>query len=402
MSLQRQGGWHLLQTPGPTNVPAAVARALSEPTLDHRSDAAAQVAREALRGLQWLAATDDPVALFPASGTGASEAALVNALSPGAVVLVCEAGIFARRWGDLAERLGLHVIRMQGDWRHGPDLDRLSARLRDDRRHEIAAVLVVHNETSTGVTADVEGARGALDDAGHPALLLVDGISSIGAMPYLHDEWGVDVTVGASQKGLMLPPGLGFNIVGERAAAASATARLPRSYWEWSQVLPANDTGFFAYTPATNMLRALQAAVQLLAAEGKPAVYTRHARHANATRQAVEAWGLELYCTNPSAHSASLTAVLAESAADAEAVRARALADLDLTLGVGLDADPPLTFRIGHLGDFNDLMLAATLCGVELSLLRSGIGIRRSGIAAALPDLAIDPVATAPLGSTGS
>jgi alanine-glyoxylate transaminase / serine-glyoxylate transaminase / serine-pyruvate transaminase len=395
MNPHRSSGWHLMQTPGPTNVPAVVAQALSEPTLDHRSDAAATVVREALQGLQWLIETDDPIALFPASGTGASEAALVNTLPPGGTVLLCEAGLFARRWGDLAERLGLRVIRLQSDWRRGPDLTLLSDRLRDDRRGEIAAVLLVHNETSTGVAADVEGARRALDDAQHPALLLVDAISSIGAMPFRHDEWRVDVTVCASQKGLMLPPGLGFNVVGERAGVAARTAQLPRSYWDWSQVLPANETGFFAYTPATNMLRALQAALERLAAEGKPALYARHARHAAATRQAVEAWGLELYCTNPTAHSASLTTVLTATAAEAETIRARAL-ELELTLGIGLDAQPPLTFRIGHLGDFNDLMLAATLCGVELSLLRSGLDIRQSGVAAALPALAIEPATAAP------
>jgi alanine-glyoxylate transaminase/serine-glyoxylate transaminase/serine-pyruvate transaminase len=376
-------GRHFLQIPGPTNLPEAVLAALARPLVDHRSDEFAAVALEALDGLRWVAGAAGPVVVWSGSGTAGWEAALVNTLSPGDRVLLCENGYFAARWGDLAERLGLAVERLAGDWRVGPDPDELAAALARDPG--LKAVLVVHNETSTGVTARIPALRAAIDGAGHDALLLVDTISSLGSLDYRHDEWRVDVTVGCSQKGLMLPPGLAINVVGERALAAAASARLPRSYLDWEPMLPANETGRFPFTPASGLFPALVAALGLLREEGLDRVLARHDRHAEATRRAVEAWGLEVLAQRADERSSVLTAVVTP---EAERVRELALRDYDLALGAGLGQIAGETFRIGHLGDLNDLMLCGTLCGVELALQGAGVPLERSGIADALAVLA--------------
>ncbi|MEY2534723.1 MAG: alanine-glyoxylate transaminase / serine-glyoxylate transaminase / serine-pyruvate transaminase [bacterium] len=381
-------GRHFLQIPGPTNVPDRILRAMAAPTIDHRGPAFADLAREVLRGLPEVFRTSGPVVTFPSSGTGAWEAALVNTLSPGDRVLAFETGHFATLWCALAERLGLEVDLVPGDWRHGVDPDVVAERLAADRDHAIRAVTVVHNETSTGVSSRVPEVRAAMDAAGHPALLLVDTISSLASMDYRHDEWGVDVTVGCSQKGLMLPPGLGFNAVSERALHASRSARLPRAYWDWAPVIESNRQGAFPYTPPTNLLLALREALAMLFAEGLANVFARHARHAAATRQAVRAWGLEVLCLDEREHSASLTAVLVPDGHDADEVRRLILERYDMSLGAGLGRLAGRVLRIGHLGDLNDLTLAGTLCGVELGLLGAGVPIARGGVQAALDHLA--------------
>jgi alanine-glyoxylate transaminase/serine-glyoxylate transaminase/serine-pyruvate transaminase len=381
-------GRHFLQIPGPTNVPDRILRAMAAPTIDHRGPAFADLAREVLRGLPEVFRTSGPVVTFPSSGTGAWEAALVNTLSPGDRVLAFETGHFATLWCALAERLGLEVDLVPGDWRHGVDPDVVAERLAADRDHAIRAVTVVHNETSTGVSSRIPEVRAAMDAAGHPALLLVDTISSLASMDYRHDEWGVDVTVGCSQKGLMLPPGLGFNAVSERALHASRSARLPRAYWDWAPVIESNRQGAFPYTPPTNLLLALREALAMLFAEGLANVFARHARHAAATRQAVRAWGLEVLCLDEREHSASLTAVLVPDGHDADEVRRLILERYDMSLGAGLGRLAGRVLRIGHLGDLNDLTLAGTLCGVELGLLGAGVPIARGGVQAALDHLA--------------
>ncbi len=387
MRRRYRSGRHFLQIPGPTNVPDKVLQATAQPVIDHRSVEFAAIAKDVLEGLRWVTRSQAPIALYASSGTGALEAALANTLSPGDKILLCECGAFARRWGNVAQRLGLEVVRLEDDWRRGPDPNRVESRLRADRDHEVRALLVVHNETSTGVMADVPALRAALDAAGHPALLLVDTVSSLGSVDYRHDEWRVDVTIGASQKGLMLPPGLSFNVVGEHALAASRTAKLARSYWDWGGVLPANETGFFPYTPATNMLRGLSVAIELLHAEGLESVFARHESHAASTRAAVQAWGLEVYCLNEEAHSRSVTGVLVPGGVDADEIRRVAREQFNLSLGGGLDKLEGRLFRIGHLGDFNDLMLAGTLCGVELALRQVGFQAAGSGAVAALAHL---------------
>ena len=332
--------------------------------------------------------TRQPVVLFPASGTGAWEAALANTLSPGDRVLMAETGHFATLWRDIALRLGLDPVFVPGDWRRGVDAAGIEARLAEDGGHGIRAVCVVHNETSTGVTSDIAAVRRALDAARHPALLMVDTISSLASIDYRHDEWGVDVTVGASQKGLMLPPGLSFNAVGERALAAHGAARLPRSYWDWAPILRANERGFFPYTPATNLLFGLREALRMLQSEGLERVFARHDRHAEATRRAVQAWGLELLCANPSEYSSSLTAVLTPSGHDAAGLLDVILERFDMALGVGLGKLAGRVFRIGHLGDLNDLSLLGTLAGVEMGLGLASIPHRSGGVDAAMTYLA--------------
>ena len=384
-----RSGRHFLQIPGPTNVPDRVLRAIDAPTIDHRGPAFAELGLELLGELKHVFATDQPVVVYPSSGTGAWEAALVNTLSPGDKVLAFETGHFATLWRAMAERLGLEVVWIPGDWRHGADPERAEAVLRAD--HGVRAVMVVHNETSTGVTSRVAEVRAAIDAAGSDALLLVDTISSLGSIDYRHDEWGVDVTVGCSQKGLMLPAGLGFNAVGEKALAASADARLPRSYWDWKPILEANRAGFWPYTSATNLLYGLREALAMLREEGLPAVFARHRRHAAATRSAVEAWGLEVLCADPREHSAALTAVLVPDGHDADEVRRVILERFDMSLGAGLGKLQGRVFRIGHLGDFNDLMLAGTLCGVEMGLRIAGVPVRRGGVDAAMEALEAEP-----------
>ncbi|MEV0389188.1 aminotransferase class V-fold PLP-dependent enzyme [Nonomuraea sp. NPDC050643] len=371
-------GRHFLQIPGPTNVPDRVLRAIAQPTIDHRGPAFARLATELLDRLKTVFRTGGPVVVYPSSGTGAWEAALVNTLSPGDKVLAFETGHFSSLWCEMAARLGLVVDLVPGDWRHGADPGAVAERLTPD----VAAVMVVHNETSTGVRSRIPEIRAAIDRAGHPALLLVDTISSLGSMDYRHDEWGVDVTVGCSQKGLMLPPGIGFNAVSEKALAHRG--RLPRSYWDWEPIIAANRQGFFPYTPPTNLLYGLREALIMLEEEGLDAVFARHDRHAEATRRAVRGWGLEVLCADEREHSSALTAVLMPGGHDADAVRRLILERYDMSLGTGLGRLAGRVFRIGHLGHFNDLMLAGTLSGVEMGLGAAGVPIKEGGARAAL------------------
>ena len=381
-------GRHFLQIPGPTNVPDRVLRALDHPTIDHRGPEFARLTLEILDGLKRVFQTSSPIVIYPASGTGAWEAALVNTLSPGDRVLMFETGHFATLWRKMADKLGLVVDFVPGDWRSGADAAIVESRLGADKAHAIKAVLVVHNETSTGVTTAIPPIRQAIDRAGHPALLLVDTISSLGSIDYRHDEWGVDVTVAGSQKGLMLPPGLSFNAVSDKALAASKEARLPRSYWAWDDIIAMNRQGYFPYTPATNLLYGLHEAIDMLLGEGLPNVFARHDRHAEATRRAVRGWGLEILCRNPAEYSSALTAIIVPEGHDADAFRREALARYDLSLGTGLGRLAKKVFRIGHLGFFNELMLCGTLSGVEMALAASRVPHKSGGIAAALSFLA--------------
>lgn len=380
-------GRHFLQIPGPTNVPEQVLRAIAAPTLDHRGPEFAELTSDILGRLGPVFGTSHPVVIYPSSGTGAWEAALVNTLSPGDRVLCFETGHFATLWQQLADRLGLDVEFVPGDWRHGVDPALVAERLGDDREHAIKAVMVVHNETSTGVTSRIPEIRAAIDEATHPALLLVDTISSLGSVDYRHDEWGVDVTVAGSQKGLMLPPGLSFNAISDKALAAACTARLPRSYWDWEPILAANRNGFFPYTPATNLLFGLQESLRMLHQEGLPVVFARHERHAEATRAAVRGWGLEVLCADEREHSPALTAVMLPAGHDADKLRELILQHYDMSLGAGLGKLAGTVFRIGHLGHFNDLTLAGTLSGVQLGLAASGVPIDSGGVTAALQRL---------------
>jgi len=383
-----RSGRHFLQIPGPTNVPDRILRALAQPTIDHRGPEFGQMGKELLEGLRRVFKTSGPVIMYPASGTGAWEAALVNTLSPGDRVLMFETGHFATLWKDIATRFGLAVDFVPGDWRRGVEPAVLEAKLAEDRGHAIRAVAVVHNETSTAVESRIPELRRAIDAAKHPALFLVDTVSSLGCMDYRHDEWGVDVTVSASQKGLMLPPGLSFNALGPKALAAAKSARLPRSYWDWEQMIRDNAGGYFPYTPATNLLYGLREALRMLQEEGLDAVFARHARHAEATRAAVQGWGLELLCADPREYSASVTAVMMPAGHDADAYRKLVLDRFDLSLGTGLGKLKGKIFRIGHLGDFNDLMLAGTLAGLEMAFALAKVPFRKGGVAAALERLA--------------
>jgi alanine-glyoxylate transaminase/serine-glyoxylate transaminase/serine-pyruvate transaminase len=385
--MSHRAGRHFLQIPGPTNVPDRVLRAMDRPTIDHRGPDFNRLARAVLDGLKPIFGTHHPVVIYPASGTGAWEAALVNTLSSGDLVLMCETGHFASLWRGLAEKLGLRTEFLPGDWRHGADRAAIEARLADDTKREIRAVCVVHNETSTGVVSRIPDVRAAIDRAGHPALLMVDTISSLGSIPYRHDDWGVDVTVAGSQKGLMLPPGLSFNAVSQKALVASKTATLPRAYWSWEAMLEPNRAGWFPYTPATNLLYGLHEAIVMLMDEGLDNVFARHARHGEATRRAVRGWGLEVLCADPQEFSNSLTAVVLPEGHDADRVRALILDHFDLSLGTGLGRLSGRVFRIGHLGDFNDLTLAGTLSGVEMGLALAGVPIVREGVRAALDHL---------------
>ncbi len=381
------GGRHFLQIPGPTNVPDRVLRAMAAPTIDHRGPEFAELTKSVLAALGPVFGTTGPVVIYPSSGTGAWEAALVNTLSPGDRVLMSETGHFSTLWSELAGRLGLQVEVIPGDWRHGADPAEIAGRLAADEEQTIKAVCVVHNETSTGVTSRIPDVRAALDAVGHPALLLVDTISSLASIDYRHDEWGVDVTIAGSQKGLMLPPGLGFNAISEKALAANRSAGLPRSYWDWGPILATNARGFFPYTPGTNMLYGLREACAMLAEEGLPNVFARHQRHAAATRAAVRAWGLEVLCADEREHSGSLTAVLLPDGYDADEVRRVILEKFDMSLGSGLGKLAGKIFRIGHLGHFNDLTLVGTLGGVQMGLQLAGIPIKPGGVEAALEHL---------------
>jgi alanine-glyoxylate transaminase/serine-glyoxylate transaminase/serine-pyruvate transaminase len=390
-------GRHFLQIPGPTNVPDRVLRAIDHPTIDHRGPEFARLGLSILGRIGSIFDTREPVVIYAASGTGAWEAALVNTLSPGDRVLMAETGHFALLWKRLAERLALQPEFLPGDWRHGANVDAIHARLADDREHEIKAVCVVHNETSTGVVSDIPGVREAIDRASHPALLMVDTISSLGSIEYRHDAWGVDVTVAGSQKGLMLPPGLSFNAVSPKARAASKHAKLPRAYWGWDEIIESNRKGYWPWTPATNLLYGLDAALDQLLEEGMSNVFARHARHGNATRAAVRAWGLEILCANPNEYSNSLTAVLMPEGHDADAFRKLVLERFDMSLGTGLSRLAGKVFRIGHLGDFNDLTLMGTLAGVEMGLALAKVPHRTGGVDAAMASLTDIPETTARL-----
>jgi alanine-glyoxylate transaminase/serine-glyoxylate transaminase/serine-pyruvate transaminase len=377
-------GRHFLQIPGPTNVPDRVLRAMDKPTIDHRSAEFAALARNCLDGMKAVFQTACAVAIFPASGSGAWEAALVNTLSPDDQVLAFETGHFASLWAKMACNLGLRVNAIAGDWRSGVDAAAIGSHLADDRDRQVKAVMVVHNETSTGVTSDIAAVRRAIDDARHPALLLVDTISSLASIDYRHDEWGVDVTVGGSQKGLMLPPGLGFNAISAKALAAGKSAKLPRSYWRWDEMLASNAKGFFPYTPATNLLFGLREALSMLDEEGLQNVFHRHDRLAEATRRAVQAWGLEILARNRTEYSSTLTAVQMPEGFDEATLRALILDKFNMSLGAGLGRLAGRVFRIGHLGSLNDLTLAGTLAGVEMGLALAGVPHRTGGVDTAL------------------
>ena len=377
-------GRHFLQIPGPTNVPDRVLRAIDRPTIDHRGPEFQQLGKDVLAGMKRIFRTRHPVVIYPASGTGAWEAALVNTLSPGDRVLMAETGHFAALWQKMARKMGLEIDFIPGDWRHGADHAEIERRLREDKAHAIKAVCVVHNETSTGVTTRIPLVRRAIDNASHPALLMVDTISSLGSIDYRHDEWGVDVTVGGSQKGLMLPPGLSFNATSEKALAASKAARLPRSFWDWGEMIAANADGWFPYTPSTNLLYGLREAIAMLEEEGLDNVFARHQRHAEATRRAVRAWGLEILCQDPDEYSAALTAIVMPPGHDADKLREVILAHFDMSLGMGLAKLKGKVFRVGHLGDINDLTLAGTLSGVEMGLALAGVPHRKGGVLAAM------------------
>jgi alanine-glyoxylate transaminase/serine-glyoxylate transaminase/serine-pyruvate transaminase len=377
-------GRQFVQLPGPTNVPERVLRAMSRPTIDHRGPECGRLGLEVLEGMKEVFQTSGNVIIYPSSGSGAWEGALTNTLSPGDKILMFEVGQFAALWIQVAVKLGVDVDVVQTDWRHGVDAQVVEAKLRDDREHKIKAVGVVHNETSSAVTSSVKAVRAAMNRAQHPALLLVDVISSLGSIDYRHDEWGVDVSIGGSQKGLMLPPGLGFNAIGDKALAASKSARLPRSYWDWQPMLAQNTNGFFPYTPATNLLFGLQESLSMLREEGLQNVFKRHERHGEATRRAVRAWGLENVALDPKEYSYSVTAVYVPAGHSADELRKVILERFNMPLGTGLGKLQDKVFRIGHLGDFNDLMLAGTLGGVEMGLDLAGVPHRKGGVAAAL------------------
>ena len=378
--MEFRSGRHFLQIPGPSNVPDRVLRAMDKPTMDHRGPEFGELGLEVLAGSKKVFGTEGDVIIFPSSGTGAWEAALVNTLSPGDKVLMFETGQFATLWQELAEKHGLVVEFVDGDWRHGVDANEVEARLKADADHAIKAVCMVHNETSTGVASNVATTRAAMDAAGHPALLMGDTISSLGSLAYQPDDWGVDGTVSCSQKGLMLPPGLGFNAVSAKALEASKSNGFTRSYWDWQAMIANNASGFFPYTPATNLLYGLKEALDMLFEEGLANVFARHDRMAEATRRAVQAWGLEVLCQNPDEYSSVLTAVLVPDGVDADHVRGVILDNFDMSLGTGLGKVKGKVFRIGHLGDFNELMLMGTLAGVEMGLSLADVPHQKGGV----------------------
>ena len=384
----RRAGRHFLQIPGPTPVPDRVLHAIAMPTIDHRGPDFQALGKRVLAGIKPIFKTQGHVFIYPASGTGAWEAALANTLSPGDTVLMFETGHFATLWRNMAEKLGLKAEFISSDWRTGADPAAIENRLREDKSHTIKAVCVVHNETSTGCVSPIGAVRKAIDAAGHPALLLVDTISSLASIDYRHDDWGVDVTVSGSQKGLMLPPGLSFTAVSDKAMAASASSKLPKLFWSWAEMVPHNKNGFFPYTPGTNLLYGLAEAIDMLNEEGLERVFARHNRHAEATRRAVRAWGLEVLCRDPNAYSSSLTAVLMPEGHDADRFRQIVLEHFDMSLGTGLTKLAGKVFRIGHLGDTNDLTILGTLAGVEMGLGLAGVPHQPGGTQAAMSYLA--------------
>jgi alanine-glyoxylate transaminase/serine-glyoxylate transaminase/serine-pyruvate transaminase len=390
-------GRHFLQIPGPSPVPERVLRAISRQVIDHRGPEFKKLGREVLEGCRTIFKTSGPVVIYPSSGTGAWEAAIVNTLSPGDKVLMIETGHFATLWRRMADRWGLAVDFVPGDWRHGADPSVIEAKLAEDRQHAIKAVMVVHNETSTGVTSRIAEIRKGMNSVGHPALLMVDTISSLGSVDYRHDEWEVDVTVSCSQKGLMLPPGLGFTAISQKAIAASKTNRMPRSYWDWAEMLNTNVNGFFPYTPATNLLFGLREAIAILLEEGLDRVFARHERLAAAARAAVRAWGLEILCQTPSEYSPVLTAVVMPAGYDAEGFRQLVLQKYNMSLGAGLTKLAGRVFRIGHLGECNELVLLGALSGVEMGLAVAGVPHRAGGVAAAMAELSAHQADATPM-----
>ena len=386
--MAHRAGRHFLQIPGPTNVPDRVLRAIDMPTMDHRGPEFGALGLEVLDGLKHVFQTTQHVVIYPASGTGAWEAALVNTLSPGDRVLMFETGHFATLWQKMATKLGLQPEFVTTDWRRGADPAAVEAKLREDKAHAIKAVCIVHNETSTGVTSRIGAIRKAIDAAKHPALFMVDTISSLASIEYRHDEWGVDVTVAGSQKGLMLPPGLSFNAISDKAHKAAQSSKLPKSYWGWDEMIANGKTGYFPYTPATNLLYGLREALRMLCEEGLENVFARHDRHAEATRRAARAWGLEILCAVPEEYSSSLTALMTPAGHDADKLRKTILEAFDMSLGTGLGRLAGKVFRIGHLGDFNDLTLAGTLAGVEMGLELAGVPHKKGGAQAAMDYLA--------------
>ena len=390
-----KAGRHFLQIPGPTNVPDRILQAMAHPTIDHRGPDFATLGRQVLDGARAVFQTDGAVAIYPSSGTGGWEAAFVNTLSPGDRVLAFETGEFARLWAEVGTRLGLQLDILPSDWRHGPSPEVVEERLTADRAHEIKAVLVVHNETSTGVTARIPAIRQAMDRAGHPALLMVDAVSSLASIDLRHDEWRIDVTISGSQKGLMLPPGLALHAISAKALHASRAARLPRSYWAWEAMLAANETGYFPFTPATNLLYGLRESLHMLVEEeGLPAVFARHARLGEAVRRAVQAWGLDLCAARPDEYSNTVTTVMMPDAHDADVVRRLILDQFNMSLGTGLGRLKGKAFRLGHLGDFNELMLMGMLAGVEMGLMLAAVPFRKGGVDAAMSHLAERAAAT--------
>ena len=377
-------GRHFLQIPGPSNVPDRILRAMDHPTMDHRGPDFGKLGAQVLEKTKAIFKTKSHVVIYPASGTGAWEAALVNTLSPGDRVVMCETGWFAHLWNEMAERLGIVADFVKTDWRRGADVEAIERKLRDDKSHAIKAVCVVHNETSTGATSRIAEVRAAIDAAGHPALLLVDTISGLGSMDYRHDEWGVDVTVSGSQKGLMLPPGLSFNAISAKAIKASDSAKLTRSFWDWKPMLASNATGYFPYTPATNMLYALDTAIDMLLEEGLDNVFARHDRMAEATRRAVRHWGLEGQCEDPRHYSSVLTAVRLPEGHSANALRATILEKFNMSLGNGLGQLNDRVFRIGHLGDISPLQMVGALGGVEMGLRAAGVPHQAGGVQVAM------------------
>ena len=395
-------GRHFLQIPGPSPVPDRILRALSLPTIDHRGPEFAVLGKTVLTGMQQIFQTRHPVVIYPASGTGAWEAALVNVLSPGDAVLMAETGHFATLWQKMALRLGVvpEFLSRPGTcaqtglplaWRHGVDADAIGQRLREDREHRLKAVCVVHNETSTGVTSDIAAVRRAIDDAGHPALLMVDTISGLASAPYKHDNWGVDVAISGSQKGLMLPPGISFNALSPKALEVSKSAKLPKAFWAWDEIVEMNKGGYWPYTPSTNLLYGLHESLEMILAQGLDVIFARHRRWAEAVRGAVQAWGLPIQCADPTVFSPVLTGVVTPVGIDADALRQLIHQRFDLSLGTGLGRVKGRMFRIGHLGDSNDLTLLATLAGVEMGLKLAGVPLAGSGVQAAMDSFAAQP-----------
>ena len=390
-----RSGRHSLQIPGPTNLPDRVLRAMDQPLIDHRGPEFPAVTKAVVAGLKRVFKCSGPMAIYPASGTGAWEAAILNVLSPGDKVLAFETGQFATLWRNLAQRHGIEVDLIPGDWRHPADPAQCEAKLATDKNHAIKAVLVLQSETSTGVASDIAGIRRAMDRARHPALLLVDTISSLAIQDFRHDEWGVDVAVGGSQKGLMLPPGLSFNAISKKALAASKTAKLPKAYFDWQPMVDSNDTGYFPYTPATLMFFGLKEAVAMLEEEGLENVFARHERLAEATRRTVRTWGLEIQCADPKAYTPSLTAIRVSDGFNADEIRKVVLDRFDVALGAGLGKVAGKVFRIGHLAYINETLLLGTLASVELGLAAAGVPIKRGGIDAAMDYLGGNAVAAA-------